>query len=81
MKRILLIIILITAVFPAYSQNGTGGVKGRVVNRSDKAPVEGAELRLISQGDEIGYTFSGDDGVFVFDEIGAGDYEVEILAE
>ena len=81
MKRILLIIILITAVFPAYSQNGTGGVKGRVVNRSDKAPVEGAELRLISQGDEISYTFSGDDGVFVFDGVDAGDYEVEILAD
>lgn len=83
MKRILLVLFLIAVSFPAYSQTGTGGIKGRVVNRSDKSAIAGAALEMVSSGRTASgnYTATSDaDGDFVFEGIVPGDYAVTVSA-
>ena len=81
MKHVLLMALCLLAVsFSAYPQDGRGDARGRIVSRPDKAPVAGASLKLVSNGEEIASTVSGADGTFSFEGIPAGDYSVEISA-
>ena len=71
---------LLAVSFSAYPQDGRGDARGRIVSRPDKAPIVGASLKLVSDGEEIASTVSGADGTFSFEGIPAGDYSVEISA-
>ena len=56
----------------------TGGVKGTVVSRLDRTPVEGAALRLTGGTDFAAETVSGKDGTFFFGNLPDGIYNLTI---
>ena len=61
---------LLSAVLMA--QAPTGGVKGTVVNRTDKTPVAGATLKLMSGATEIGTVTADAQGNFHLDALPDG---------
>ena len=51
----------------------TGGVKGTIVSRVDRSPVEGASLTLLSdQEGLVAETTTGRDGTFLIEELKDG---------
>ncbi|MBQ1700093.1 MAG: carboxypeptidase regulatory-like domain-containing protein [Bacteroidales bacterium] len=69
---------LLSAVLMA--QAPTGGVKGTVVNRTDKTPVAGATLKLMSGATEIGTVTADAQGNFHLDALPDGMYDLVIDA-
>jgi hypothetical protein len=63
-----------------FAQTPTGGVKGKIVNRADRNPVEGAVLTLKSGATEIGTIKSNDQGDFLIGELANGMYDLVIEA-
>ena len=59
----------------------TGGVKGTVVSRVDRAPVAGASLSLYSGSDFVAQTVTGKDGTFLIEELPDGVYSLEIASD
>mgnify|MGYP003292923527 CR=1 FL=1 len=68
-------------VAPESIDRGTGGIKGSVVNRLAKTPVEGAELVLKQNGTTVATLKSGKDGSFLFEGLEDGSYQIEVGAE
>ena len=63
-----------------FAQEPTGGVKGTVINRSDRSPVAGATLKLMSGATEIGTVTSDAKGDFLIGELADGMYDLQIDA-
>ena len=71
----------VPAIFIALAlgaQTYTGGVKGTVVNRTDKSVVSGADIRLYSGAEEVASIKSGPDGVFFIPDLKDGMYDLVI---
>lgn len=79
-KRIALTLAAALMSMCLLAQAPTGGVKGTVVSRTDRAPVENASLTLYSGTVEIGRAVSADDGEFLFQSLGDGMYDLVISA-
>ena len=62
------------------AQVPTGGVKGTVINRSSRNPVEGASLILKSGAAEIGTIKTDAQGNFLLEELADGMYDLVIEA-
>ncbi len=62
------------------AQGFTGGVKGTVINRSDKRPVTDAAIELFSEGEQIARTVSDADGNFLISNIADGMYDMVVTA-
>ena len=62
------------------AQTYTGGVKGTVVNRSDRTPVAAAALTLYQGTAEIAVVRTGEDGTFLIPDLQDGIYELVILS-
>ena len=79
-KRIILAAaaLLVSAVLSA--QAPTGGVKGTVVNRNGRIPVENARLTLMQGATEVATAISAPDGTFMIGELPDGMYTLVILA-
>lgn len=60
------------------AQTYTGGVKGTVVDRSSKAAVEGATLKLYSGAQEVATFKTGADGAFLISDLKDGMYDLVI---
>ena len=60
------------------AQTYTGGVKGTVVSRLSRTAVDGAELILYSDGQEVARTKAGADGVFNIANLKDGMYDLVI---
>ena len=56
----------------------TGGVKGTVVSRADKSPVEGARLTLYNGTEVLAETVSARDGSFLIENLADGMYTLLI---
>ena len=63
-----------------YAQVPTGGVKGTVINRASRNPVEGATLILKAGAAEIGTVKSDSQGNFLVEALPDGMYDVVIEA-
>lgn len=63
-----------------FAQTPTGGVKGTVINRIDRTPVQGAVLKLMSGVNEIGTITSDASGNFQIDGLEDGMYDLVIDA-
>ena len=63
-----------------YAQTPTGGVKGTVINRAERTPVVGANLKLKAGAAEIGELKSDAQGNFLFPELADGMYDLVIEA-
>ena len=59
----------------------TGGVKGTVVNRSGRMPVQGAAVTLSLNGETVASGNAGTDGKFLFEGLENGIYQMKVKAE
>ena len=80
LKRISVALAACLAGVVMYAQTPTGGVKGTVVNRADRTPIEGAVLKLTSGAAEIGEMRSDAQGNFLISELADGIYNLTIEA-
>ncbi len=77
-RRFIIIAASLLACAAASAQSYTGGVKGTVVDRSDRTAVQGAQLTLLSDGKPVAAIKSAPDGTFLIPELKDGVYELEI---
>ncbi|MBR4756528.1 MAG: carboxypeptidase regulatory-like domain-containing protein, partial [Bacteroidales bacterium] len=63
-----------------FAQTPTGGVKGTIINRADRLPVQGATLKLMSGASEIGTMTTDAQGAFHMDALADGMYDLVIEA-
>ena len=80
MRKFLISVFAALAALSLAAQTPTGGVKGTVINRTDKAPVSGATLRLMSGATEIGKVTADAQGNFQLAGLEDGVYDLVIDA-
>ena len=71
---------LLFAAASAFAQDNTGGVKGTVVSREGKAPVENASLVLMKGAAEVATVSSDQEGNFLIPNLEDGNYTLVIKA-
>ena len=79
-KRIILAFAAALASLTIFAQGPTGGVKGTVINRNGRQPVENARLILKQGAAEIATVSSAQDGSFLIPELEDGMYTLVIEA-
>ena len=80
MKRIILAFAAAFASLALLAQTPTGGVKGTVVDRNGRQPVENARLVIMSGAQEIATVTSAQDGSFLIPGLADGVYTLMIYA-
>ena len=81
MLRKILLAIAATAVSASlFAQIPTGGVKGTVVDRSDRAPIQKAAIALFQGATEVAATESDDSGAFLVEGLADGIYDMVVNA-
>lgn len=76
-----LIVACATVLCSATLLAQTGGVKGTVVNRSGRMPVQGAAVTLSLNGETVASGNAGTDGKFLFEGLENGIYQMTVKAE
>ena len=79
-KRILLAIAALLAAATLSAQDFTGGVKGTVINRNGRQPIEKARLILMQGATQIAVAESAEDGSFLIPNLDNGMYTLIIEA-
>ena len=79
-KRLILTIAAALCGVGLMAQEYTGGVKGKVVDRNGRAPIENAQLVLLQGAEEIGIVQSAQDGSFLIPSLPDGMYTLRITA-
>ena len=80
MKRILFAIAALLAAATLSAQDFTGGVKGVVINRNGRQPVENAKIVLLKGAQEVTEVTSATDGSFLIENLEDGRYTLLIDA-
>ncbi len=80
-KRIVFSLALLLASLAMSAQLPTGGVKGTVVDRSDRSPVPGAVITLSQSGQTIATATTAGDGTFYIEALANGMYDMRIEAD
>ena len=79
-KKLTLATVALLLSLGLSAQTYTGGVRGTVVSRTDRAPVPGAVLVLYQGTAEVATVTSGDDGRFLIEDLDNGIYDLVIQA-
>ena len=79
-KRILLAVTALLASLVLQAQEPTGGVKGTVVSRGGRAPIENARLVLMQGAAQVASVASAQDGTFLIPALPDGTYTLVIDA-
>ena len=79
-KRLILAFAALLGCLALFAQEPTGGVKGTVIDRNGRLPVEKARLVLMQGAAEIAQTTSAQDGTFQIDGLEDGMYTLVITA-
>ena len=79
-KRIILAFAALLGSVALFAQAPTGGVKGTVVNRNGRQPVENARLVLMQGAAQIATATSAQDGTFLVEGLPDGMYTLLITA-
>ena len=79
-KRILLAVTALLASLALQAQIPTGGVKGTVVSRGGRQPIENARLVLMQGAAEVATVASAQDGTFFIGDLPDGMYTLVIEA-
>ncbi len=77
-RGIKFLIIALLVALPSLAFAQAGGIKGVIVSRVDKAPVEGA--KVILKGDKSFETVTTSLGEFVFERVPSGNYSLVVEA-
>ena len=80
MKRILFALAALLLTLSSFAQEFTGGVRGIVVDRNGRQPVENARLTLMRGAYEVATAESGEDGSFFISSLQDGSYTLLISA-
>ena len=80
LKRYLTALALLLAAAGLSAQDYTGGVKGTVVNRNGRQPVEKARLTLMQGANTVAEVESAADGTFQIPNLADGMYTLVIVA-
>ena len=80
-KRVVFSLALLLASLAMSAQLPTGGVKGTVVDRSDRSPVPDAVITLSQGGQTIATATSLEDGTFLIEALANGMYDMSVEAE
>ena len=79
-KKLSLVLAALLSGMVLLAQGPTGGVKGTVVNRADRQPVENARLILLQGTSEVASVLSAEDGTFAIPGLADGMYSLVIQA-
>ena len=79
-KRLILAVFALFASVALLAQEPTGGVKGTVINRNGRQPVENARLVLMQGAAQIATATSAQDGTFLIAGLADGLYTLVIEA-
>lgn len=77
-KRILITIAAVFCTLTLFAQ--TGGIKGQVVNRIGRTPLQSAMITLSQNGETVTYARSGEDGRFQIVNLSDGMYDMHVEA-
>ena len=80
MKKIFFALLALAACLSLPAQEFTGGVKGTVVNRNGRQPIEKAKLTLLLGASEIAVTQTAEDGTFEILNLDNGVYTLLVEA-
>ncbi|MBR3074232.1 MAG: TonB-dependent receptor [Bacteroidales bacterium] len=80
MKKILFALVALAASLSLSAQDFTGGMKGTVVNRNGRQPIENARLSLRQGAAELATAQTAEDGTFQFLNLEDGRYTLLIVA-
>ncbi len=80
MKKIIAILAAVLCTAALFAQDFTGGVKGTVVNRNGRQPIENARLVLLQGAAEVATVMSAADGTFEILNLEDGMYTLVITA-
>ena len=79
-KRIILAFAALLGAVALFAQEPSGGVKGTVVNRNGRQPVENARILLMQGAAEVATVTSAQDGTFIIPGLADGSYTLVIEA-
>ena len=72
LKKISLILALVMCSALAWAQTPTGGVKGTVINRTNRSAVYNARLMLLSGSERVATATTDSDGNFLIPDLKDG---------
>ncbi|MBP5692096.1 MAG: TonB-dependent receptor [Bacteroidales bacterium] len=81
LKKISLILAVLMCSALAWAQTPTGGVKGTVINRTDRSPIFDARLMLLSGTERVATANTDSDGNFLIPDLKDGVYTLVIAAD
>ena len=81
MKKLLTVAAALLLAVLASAQAFTGGIKGTVVSRAGRVPVQGAEMTLSQDGKLLAELTSGPEGQFLIEGLADGVYELSVKAD
>ena len=79
-KRYLLALAALLWVAALSAQDYTGGVKGTIVNRNGREPIEKAHITLMQGANQLAVVESAEDGTFEIPNLDNGSYTLVIVA-
>lgn len=80
MKKLTAIVSALLCALSLFAQIPTGGIKATVVNRAGRAPIAGAEVKLIQGESIVGSLTASEEGKFLFEAVADGSYTLQIDA-
>lgn len=80
MRRLLCVLTALLWTVLLLAETSTGGVKGRVLSKTDRYPVEHARVRLMQGSEWVAEVRADASGNFRLEEIPAGEYTLVFLA-
>ena len=80
MKKLFSIIVLSLLALSAYAQ-GLGGIKGYILNRTDRSPIAGASLVLDLDGTTVATAKTDSEGKYYFEGLANGSYRIDVSAD
>ena len=80
MRRLLLALAALAFSLTLSAQEPTGGVKGTIVNRNGRQPIEKARLVLLKGAEQVAVAESAEDGTFEIQGLPDGMYTLAIAA-
>ncbi|MCR5325644.1 MAG: TonB-dependent receptor [Bacteroidales bacterium] len=80
MRRLLLALAALAFSLTLSAQEPTGGVKGTIVNRNGRQPIEKARLVLLRGAEQVAEAESAEDGTFEIQGLPDGMYTLSIVA-
>ena len=81
LKKFSLFLAVLLCSAMAWAQTPTGGVKGTVINRTDRSPVFEARLLLLSGTERVASSTTNSDGNFLIPDLKDGVYTLVIAAD